>query len=231
MESLVGSVARCKEDITSHGGFGSRTEGRCDDLTALGLMAASGNCRAYEMLINREEFLERLAKVSRWICRGSTIHAEELLSEFFLRLPKKIRKYSNRNGASILSWSGLVLRHLHIDLLRRKWRDNSRIEYLDLLPAKCERAIDTPDGRYALNQAFEGLTERMKKLLVLRWQKETLDEIVAAIDNLSDPREIQNRRPKISRELKTIEQRLRQALTGIKTGQLQGSDGVMKADY
>jgi RNA polymerase sigma factor (sigma-70 family) len=202
-----------------------------DELTALGLAAAKGSHQAYERLVNRDDFLKGLAKASKWICRGSSIPAEELLSEFFLRLPKKISKYSNRNGASILSWSSLVLRRLHIDLLRRKWRDDDRVEQLDLLPAKRERLIDTPDVRAALNQAFKDLTEREKKLIALRWREETLDEIVAAIDNLSDPKDIQNRRPKISRELKAVEQKLRQALEQINTGQLQGRSGPVKADY
>ncbi len=231
MDSLVKSTVRWREHVTRNGDSESPAGGPADELTALGLAAASGNHRAYEMLVNREEFLERLAKASRWICRSSTIPADELLSEFFLRLPKKIRKYSNRNGASILSWSSLVLRHLHIDLLRCKWRENDRVEGLDSLPAKRERTIDTPDSRAALNQAFNGLTDREKRLLALRWQEETLDRIVAAIDNLSDPREIQNRRPKVSRELKAIEQKLRQALACMNTGQLQGRRGQSKADY
>jgi RNA polymerase sigma factor (sigma-70 family) len=232
MEPLVVSAVEFGGDFTHHGGSGSGSESRTDELTALGLAAASGSQRAYEMLVNREEFLERLTKASKWVCRGSTIQAEELLSEFFLRFPKKIRKYSNRNGASILSWSSLVLRHLHIDLLRRKWREDDRVEHLDLLPAKCERTIDTPDTRAALNQAFNRLTEREKKLLALRWREETLDDIVAAIDNLSDPRDIRNRRPKISKELTAVEQKLRQALDCMNTGQLQGGpSGPLKADY
>lgn len=231
MDSLVKFTVRCREHVTCNGDSESKAGGQADELTALGLAAANGSHRAYERLVNREEFLERLTKASRWICRSSSIPSDELLSEFFLRLPKKIRKYSNRNGASILSWSSLVLRHLHIDLLRRKWRENDRVECLDSLPAKRERAIDTPDSRAALNQAFNGLTEREKRLLALRWQEETLDRIVAAIDNLSDPREIQNRRPKVSRELKAIEQKLRQALACMNTGQLQGRGGQSKADY
>jgi RNA polymerase sigma factor (sigma-70 family) len=220
-----------EESLPRHGGLGLNAGGQADELTALGLAAASGDHRAYEILVNRDEFLERLTKTSKWICRGSTIPAEELLSEFFLRLPTKIRTYSNRNGASVLSWASLVLRRLHIDLLRRKWRDDDRVENIDLLPAKCERAIDTPDVRAALNQAFNGLTEREKRLLALRWREETLDDVVAAIDNLSDPKDIQNRRPRISRELKAVEQKLRQALDRINTGQLRGRGGPMKADY
>lgn len=231
MDLAMGITARGKSDVTHRNGFEPKAESRHEELTVLGLMAAGGDCEAYEALINRDEFLGRLAKTSRWICRGSTISSEELLSEFFLRLPKKIRKYGNINGASIVSWSALVLRHLHIDLLRSKWREEDHIEQLDELPGRYERTIDTPDSRYVLNQAFKALTEREKKLLALRWREETLDDIVAAIDDLSDPRDIQNRRPKISRELKTIEQRLRKALAGVDTGRIQGSEGPLKPDY
>lgn len=231
MSLSVGATVRFGESIPRHGGVNLTPRSQADELTALGLAAAGGDNRAYEILVNRDEFLERLTKTSKWICRGSTIPAEELLSEFFLRLPAKIHTYSNRNGASILSWASLVLRHLHIDLLRRKWRDDDRVEDIELLPAKCERAIDTPDVRAALNQAFRGLTEREKRLLALRWREETLDDIVAAIDNLSDPRDIQKRRPRISRELKAVEQKLRRALDRFNTGQLQGRGGPLKADY
>jgi|GEM_PF-3350413 len=231
MNSLVESTPESREETTTHNVPGSKAEPQIDELTMIGLAAAEGNCRAYHTLVNRDDFLEGLTKASKWICRCSTIASEDLLGEFFLRLPKRIRKYSNRNGASILSWSSWVLRHLHIDLLRRKWRESDRIEHLDLLPAECERAIDTPDSRLALNQAFEGLSEREKRLLALRWREETLDGIVAAIDNLSDPKEIQNRRPKISRELKAIERKLQQALANINTGQLQGRGGPPKTDY
>lgn len=202
-----------------------------DDLTQLALAAASGNSGAYELLVNNDEFIGGLSRSTKWICRGSTIEADELLSEFFVRLPKKIVKFSNRDGASILSWSSGVLRFLHIDLLRRKWRDSDKVEYLDVVPAETERTIDTPDVRAALNEAYGRLSSREKKLISLRWSEETLDGVVSRIENVNDAREIANRRPKISRELKAVELKLRQALSSIDTGRLIGASGPVKAEY
>jgi RNA polymerase sigma factor (sigma-70 family) len=217
----VASQDRCLED-------GCRFN---DELTKLALAAVSGNHQAYEMLVNNDEFITGLSRATKWICRGSTIEADELLSEFFLRFQKKITKFSNRDGASILSWSSGVLRFLHIDLLRRKWRDTDKVDYLELLPAETERVIDTPDVRVALNQAFGRLSDREKKLISLRWSEETLDGVVAGIEKVNDAREIANRRPKISRELKAVEMKLREALTSLNTGRLHGTSGPLKAEY
>lgn len=201
------------------------------ELTALGLEAANGDSVAYQELVNHPDYLAGLTKTSRWLCRHSSISADELLSEFFLRLPSKIRKYGNKNGASILSWSCGVLRHLHIDLLRSEWRDSDRVEYSDEPVGETERSIDTADSRVALIETFRTLNAREKKLLLLRASEENLDAIVAKIENVSDPREIQNRRPKISRELKAVEQKLLQSLSIIDTGRLQGSKGPLKIKY
>jgi len=205
--------------------------GSKNELTALGLEAAKGNAFAYQNLVNHVDFLEGVIRTSKWICRHSSVEAEELLSEFFLRLPQKIRKYGNRNGASILSWSSGVLRHLHIDMLRRLWRENDKVEYFDLVAVENERSVDTADSQIALKEAFSRLSQREKTLIALRWREETLDDVVAAIDNLTDPKDIQNRRPKISRELKAAEKKLQEALSGIDTGRLQGLKGPAKADY
>ena len=201
------------------------------ELTRLALAASTGNMQAYQSLVNHSSFLASLARTSKWMCRHSAIEADELLSEFFLRLPNKIRKYSNRHGASIVSWSGGVLRHLHIDLLRRQWRDTDRVEYMDLVAIEHERSVDRADSRIALQQAYSRLSDREKQLIDLRRSEETLDEIVTKIDGLTDPREIQNRRPKISRELKAVEQKLQLALSAVTSGRLQGRKSPQKADY
>ncbi|MBK8313841.1 MAG: hypothetical protein IPL01_07335 [Acidobacteria bacterium] len=120
---------------------------------------------------------------------------------------------------------------MHIDLLRRKWRDTDKVDYLELLPAETERVIDTPDVRVALNEAFGRLSDREKKLISLRWSEETLDGVVAGIEKVNDAREIANRRPKISRELKAVEMKLREALTSLNTGRLHGTSGPLKAEY
>ncbi|QQS46833.1 MAG: sigma-70 family RNA polymerase sigma factor [Acidobacteriota bacterium] len=227
----LATLSRTSHNVFQRDGWDTKPAGSKSELTALGLEAAKGNVFAYQNLVNHTDFLEGVIRTSKWICRHSAIEAEELLSEFFLRLPKKIRKYGNRNGASILSWSSGVLRHLHIDLLRRQWRENDKIEYLDLVAVENERTVDTADSRIALKQAFNNLTQREKTLIALRWREETLDDIVASIDRLTDPKEIQNRRPRISRELKAAEKKLQEALNGINTGRLQGQRGPVKAEY
>lgn len=201
------------------------------ELTGLALSAATGNSQAYQTLVNHPVYLAGLMRTSKWMCRHSAIEAEELLSEFFLRLPQKIRKYHHRHGASIMSWSCGVLRHLHIDLLRRQWRDTDRVEYMDLVMIEHERAVETADSRLVLRQAFSRLSERERRLLELRWQEETLDEIVAKIDGLSDPRDIQNRRPKVCRELKAVEQKLQEALSSVTSGRLHGRKSPEKIEY
>ena len=201
------------------------------ELTRLALAAASGNLQAYQTMVNHPAFLASLTKTTKWMCRHSAIEADELLSEFFLRLPNKIRKYSGRHGASVVSWAGGVLRHLHIDMLRRQWRDTDRVEYMDLVAIEHERSVDTADSKVALQQAFSRLNEREKRLLELRRTEETLDEIVVKIDGLTDPRDIQNRRPKISRELKAVEQKLQFALSAVDSGRLQGRRSPQKVEY
>jgi len=201
------------------------------ELTNLALAAATGNHQAYQILVNHPAFLASLARTSKWMCRHSAIEGDELLSEFFLRLPGKIRKYNNRHGASVVSWAGGVLRHLHIDMLRRQWRDTDRVEYMDLVIIEHERTVDTADSRLALQQAFSNLTDREKTLIQLRRTEETLDDIVSKIDGLTEPRDIQNRRPKISRELKAVEQKLQQALSAVTSGRLSGRKSPQKIDY
>jgi RNA polymerase sigma factor (sigma-70 family) len=201
------------------------------ELTRLALAAASGNLQAYQSLVNHPAFLASLTKTSKWMCRHSAIEGDELLSEFFLRLPNKIRKYSARHGASIVSWCGGVLRHLHIDMLRRQWRDTDRVEYMDLVAIEHERSVEAADSKLALQQAFSRLSDREKKLLELRRSEETLDEIVIRIDGLTDPRDIQNRRPRISRELKAVEQKLQLALSAVNSARLQGRRSPQKAEY
>lgn len=201
------------------------------ELTVLALSASSGDSQAYQALVNHPAYLSGVLRASKWMCRHSAIEADELLSEFFLRLPQKIRKYNNRHGASIMSWSCGVLRHLHIDLLRRQWRDTDRVEYMDLVMIEHERAVDTADSRLALRQAFSRLSERERRLLELRWQEETLDAIVAKIDGLTEPRDIQNRRPRICRELKAVEQKLQEALSAATSGRLQGRKSPEKIEY
>lgn len=201
------------------------------ELTRYALAAATGNNSAYQLLVNDASFLAALTRTSKWMCRHSAIESDELLSEFFLRLPAKIRKFNNRHGASITSWSCGVLRHLHIDMLRRQWRDTDRVEYMDLVMIEHERTVETTDSRLALQQAFERLTEREKTLIRLRWQEETLDQIVSRIDGLTEPRDVQNRRPKISRELKAVEQKLRDALSAVDSGRLQGRRSPEKIEY
>lgn len=227
----LATLPRTSTNVFQHDSWDTKPAGSKNELTALGLEAAKGNVFAYQNLVNHSDFLDGVIRTSKWICRHSAIEAEELLSEFFLRLPQKIRKYGNRNGASILSWTSGVLRHLHIDLLRRQWRENDKVEYLDLVAVENERTVDTADSRIALKQAFNKLSQREKTLIALRWREETLDDVVAGIDNVTDPKEIQNRRPKISRELKAAEKKLQDALTGINTGRLQGLKGPAKADY
>lgn len=201
------------------------------ELTRYALAAATGNLNAYQTLVNHPAFLASLSRTSKWMCRHSAIEADELLSEFFLRLPNKIRKYSNRHGASVTSWAGGVLRHLHIDMLRRQWRDTDRVEYMDLVAIEHERTVDTADSRLALQQAFSSLTGREKQLIELRRTEETLDDIVCKIDGLTEARDIQNRRPKISRELKAVEQKLQLALSAVTSGRLHGRRSPQKAEY
>ena len=201
------------------------------ELTRMALAAASGNLQAYQNLVNNPAFLSSLGRTTKWMCRHSAIEADELLSEFFLRLPNKIRKYSGRHGASVVSWAGGVLRHLHIDRLRRQWRDTDRVEYMDFVAIEHERSVDTADGKLALQQAFSRLSDREKRLLELRRNEETLDEIVVKIDGLTDPRDIQNRRPRISRELKAVEQKLQLALSAVDSGRLQGRKTPQKVEY
>ncbi len=201
------------------------------ELTRYALAAATGNNSAYQVLVNNSTFLAALTRTSKWMCRHSAIESDELLSEFFLRLPAKIRKFNNRHGASIVSWSCGVMRHLHIDMLRRQWRDTDRVEYMDLVIIEHERTVDTADSRLALQQAFARLSDREKRLIQLRWQEETLDQIVSRLDGLTDPRDIQNRRPKISRELKAVEQKLQEALSAVDSGRLQGRRSPEKIEY
>lgn len=227
----LATLPRTSTNVYQRDNWDTKPAGSKNELTALGLEAAKGNVFAYQNLVNHTDFLDGVIRTSKWICRHSAIEAEELLSEFFLRLPQKIRKYGNRNGASILSWTSGVLRHLHIDLLRRQWRENDKVEYLDLVAVENERTVDTADSRIALKQAFNNLSQREKTLIALRWREETLDDVVAGIDNVTDPKEIQNRRPKISRELKAAEKKLQDALNGINTGRLQGLKGPARADY
>jgi len=201
------------------------------ELTRLALTAAAGNPHSFQTLINHPIYLASLARACKWMCRHSAIEADELMSEFFLRLPSKIRKFNNRQGASIVSWSGGVLRHLHIDLLRRQWRDTDRVEYMDLVVIEHERSVDTADSRVALQQAFSRLSERERKLIELRRTEETLDDIVSKLDGLTDARDIQNRRPKISRELKAVEQKLQLALSAVTSGRMHGRKSPQKVDY
>lgn len=201
------------------------------ELTRLALAAAAGNSQSFQTLINHPTYLASLMRACKWMCRHSAIEADELMSEFFLRLPVKIRKFNNRQGASIVSWSGGVLRHLHIDLLRRQWRDSDRVEYMDLVAIEHERSVDTADSRLALQQAFSRLTDRERQLIELRRTEETLDDIVSKLDGLTDPRDIQNRRPKISRELKAVEQKLQLALSAVTSGRMQGRRSPQKVDY
>jgi len=201
------------------------------ELTRLALAAAGGNLQAYQALVNHQSFLTSLTKATRWMCRHSAIESDELLSEFFLRLPSKIRKYSGRHGASVVSWAGGVLRHLHIDMLRRQWRDTDRVEYMDLVAIEQERSVDSADSKVALQQAYSRLSEREKSLLELRRTEETLDDIVVKIDGVTDPRDIQNRRPRISRELKSVEQKLQLALSAVTSNRLQGRKSPQKVEY
>jgi RNA polymerase sigma factor (sigma-70 family) len=148
-----------------------------DELTTLGLRAASGDVEALHALLNHQGFIALVLRICYSLCKGcNLVEPDVLAQEFYMRVFIKIQTY--KGDASLEWWARVVIVNLfrnlyHAALCRPLARAESLVE--------AANAIHTQDDivrRLTLCQAYEkDLCPEERQILRLRWEGHTMEDI------------------------------------------------------